>query len=46
MKAVEFEGKVNPDGQISVPVEVAGQLPSGGSLHIVLQWDKSDEDRA
>jgi hypothetical protein len=39
MKAVEFEGKVTPDGQIAVPAEIAGQLPPGGSLHVVLQWD-------
>ncbi|HXP86424.1 MAG TPA: hypothetical protein VN841_16975 [Bryobacteraceae bacterium] len=45
MKAVEFEGIVTPNGQITVPAEIAGQLPPGGSLHVVLQWDAGvDED--
>ena len=45
MKAVEFEGALTPNGQIAVPAEIAGQLPPGGTLHIVLQWDAPvDED--
>jgi hypothetical protein len=44
MKAVEFEGIVNPDGQIVVPPEIAGQLTPGESLHVVLQWSKTGED--
>jgi hypothetical protein len=45
MKAVEFEGTVTPDGQIAVPAEIAGQLPPGEPLHIVLRWDAAaDED--
>jgi len=47
MKAVEFEGTVTPDGQIAVPTEIAGQLPQGERLHVVLQWDSAvDEDTA
>ena len=45
MKAVEFEGTLAPNGQIAVPAEIAGQLPPGERLHIVLQWDAAaDED--
>jgi hypothetical protein len=45
MKAVEFEGTVTPNGQITIPAEIAGQLPPGESLHVVLQWDAAaDED--
>jgi hypothetical protein len=45
MKAVEFEGTVTPNGQIAVPAEIAGQLPPGEPLHIVLRWDAvADED--
>lgn len=39
MKAVEFKGTVTPNGQITVPAEIAGQLPAGRPLHIVLRWD-------
>ena len=46
MKAVEFEGTVTPNGQIAVPAEIAGQLPPGEPLQIVLRWDHpaADED--
>ena len=45
MKAVEFQGTVTPNGQIAVPAEIAGQLPPGEPLHIVLRWDAAvDED--
>ena len=47
MKAVEFEGTVTANGQIAIPAEIAGQLPPGESLHVVLQWDAAaDEDAA
>jgi hypothetical protein len=46
MKTVEFEGTVNPDGQIVVPPEIAGQLTPGESLHVVLQWSAAGEDAA
>jgi len=47
MKAVEFEGTVTPNGQIAIPAEIAGQLPPGESLHVVLQWNATaDEDAA
>jgi hypothetical protein len=45
MNAVEFEGTVDPNGQIAVPAEIAEQLPPGESLHVVLQWRApADED--
>ena len=44
MKAIEFEGALNSSGQITVPPEVARQLPHGESLHIVLQWDMAGDD--
>ena len=47
MNAVEFEGKVTPNGQIAVPAEIAEQLPPGESLHVVLQSNAApDEDSA
>jgi len=47
MKAVEFEGVLTPNGQIAIPAEIAGQLPLGESVHVVLRWGMTtDEDRA
>jgi hypothetical protein len=46
MKAVEFEGTVNPNGQIAIPAEIVEQLPLGESLHVVLRWDVKTEDDA
>jgi hypothetical protein len=46
MKAVDFEGTITANGQIAVPAEIAGQLPPGESLHVVLRWDRGDEDDA
>jgi hypothetical protein len=43
MNAVEFEGKVTPNGQIAVPAEIAEKLPPGESLHVVLQWDAAPD---
>jgi hypothetical protein len=39
MKAVEFEGTITPNGQIAIPAEIAGQLPAGEPLHVVIQWN-------
>jgi len=45
MKSVEFDGVVMPDGQISIPAELARQVPSGELVRIVLRWDVTgDED--
>jgi hypothetical protein len=47
MKAVEFEGTVTPNGEIAIPADIAGQLPPGESVHVVLRWEPmTDEDRA
>ncbi len=44
MKTVEFQGTVAPSGQISIPVEIARQVPLGEPLHVVLQWEHTAED--
>jgi hypothetical protein len=46
MKAVEFEARVTPNGEIAVPAEIAGQLPIGESLHVVLHWGAADDEDA
>lgn len=44
MKSVEFEGTVTADGQIAIPAEIAGRLPLGEPLRVVLQWDGADDE--
>ena len=39
MKTIEFQAMIAPNGQISIPAEIAIQVPLGESLHIVLHWD-------
>lgn len=46
MKAVEFEATVNHNGVIMLPPEVAGDVPSGEPLRVVLMWDASSTDSA
>jgi hypothetical protein len=44
MKAVEFETQLNEDRTLSVPPEVAAQVPSGEVLRVLILFAKSDED--
>jgi hypothetical protein len=46
MKALEFESTVMPGGQIALPPEIAGQIPAGEPLRIVIMWEPSGEDLA
>ncbi len=46
MKAVEFKSTVTPRGQIAVPPEVAGQIPLGEQLQVVVLWETPDLDAA
>ena len=46
MKAVEFETIVNSDGQISLPADLAGDIPSGEPVRVVVMWDNSSTDEA
>jgi hypothetical protein len=39
----EFKAAVSQNGQITVPSDVAGQVPAGAELHVVLTWDASVE---
>jgi hypothetical protein len=41
MKAVEFAGTMTPQGQISLPPDVAGEVPVGKRLHVVIMWEPS-----
>jgi hypothetical protein len=46
MKAVEFEATVNRNGEIVLPSEVAGDIPAGEPVRVVLMWDASPTDSA
>ena len=46
MRAVEFESTVTPGGQISLPPEVASEIPPGEQLHVVVMWEPSNLDLA
>jgi hypothetical protein len=35
----EFKAAVSPTGQIALPSDVAGQIPAGKELHVVLTWE-------
>lgn len=35
----EFKAAVSHNGQIVVPADVAGQIPPGKELHVVLTWE-------
>jgi hypothetical protein len=41
----EFKTAVLPSGQIALPSEIAGQIPAGKELHVVLMLESSaDKD--
>jgi len=46
MKSVDFRGEITPTGQISVPPEIAAQVPPGEKVAVVLAWGASEEDNA
>ena len=46
MNAVEFETTVNKNGQIFLPADLAGNIPSGEPVRVVLMWDTSSTDAA
>ena len=46
MKAVEFASTMTQEGQISLPPEVAGEVPAGEQLRVVIMWEPSGSDEA
>jgi hypothetical protein len=46
MKAVEFAGTMTQEGQISLPPEVAEEVPAGERLRVVVMWEPSGSDEA
>ena len=39
----EFKAAVLSNGQIAVPSDIAGQIPAGKELHVVLTWEAPAE---
>jgi hypothetical protein len=46
MKTVDFNGELTANGQITVPPEIAAQVPRGETVQVVLHWGASDEGAA
>lgn len=46
MKALEFESKVQPGGQIALPPAIAAEIPAGENLRVVVMWDTGEADSA
>ena len=46
MKTADFRGEMAPNGQISVPPEIASQIPPGEKVAVVLAWGVSEEELA
>jgi hypothetical protein len=46
MRAVEFDSAITPNGQIALPPDVAGEIPPGEQLRVVVMWGPSDSDLA
>ncbi len=46
MKIADFREESTPTGQISVPPEIAAQVPPGEKVAVVLAWGTSEEESA
>lgn len=44
MKAVAFESTITPAGEIAIPREIAGEIPAGEPLRVVVMWEPSGPD--
>jgi hypothetical protein len=46
MKIADFRGEITPNGQISVPPEIASQVPPGENVTVMLTSGISEEENA
>ena len=44
MRAIQFESRLAPGGQIALPPEIASEIPAGEQIRIVVMWDPGDVD--
>jgi hypothetical protein len=42
----EFKASVSQNGHIGIPSEIAGQIPTGVELRVVLMWETTVESDA
>ena len=43
MAALDFKAELTPDGRITVPPELASQVPPGETIQVVLHWGDYDD---
>jgi len=46
MNAVEFKSTITPAGELAIPREIAGEIPAGEQLRVVVMWQPSGADLA
>ena len=44
MRTIDFRAELAPNGQITVPPDVASLVPPGEPIQVVIQWGASEED--
>jgi hypothetical protein len=44
MKAIEFQTRLNRDQTVTLPPEVAAQVPAGAPVRVLLLYDQSAEE--
>jgi hypothetical protein len=45
MKALEFQTRLNPDRTLTIPSEIAQQLPQGKSVRVIVLLSESNEEQ-
>ncbi len=43
MKSLEFDATLTEDGKISLPAEIAGAVPAGQAVRVVVMWEVADD---
>lgn len=46
MRAIEFEATMSQRGEIALPVELLGEIPTGQQLKVVVMWEAGSVDTA
>jgi hypothetical protein len=43
MNAIEFQGKLTGQDSISIPDEIARELPANSPVRVILLWDSAED---
>jgi hypothetical protein len=43
MRAIEFQGRLTGQGSISIPGDIAHELPPDSPVRVILLWDNSED---